>query len=299
MKISALITSIALTFCLTDCHSETGMDRKIDSSSELTYKQSMNKITAELSPTDLQKFNQAYDVITKRIGFAIASANFFTQDKKEKMDAVKAAGKAFYAQINGKTPKDIIQIAASPNGVSELISNATTNAKTDKDSLVKQPITAHLNVPFNIDGIEIMISGIHIGNLQQKKGIDISFLGPTDSVPLDPFILASVAIKNITEGNIIHLQYAWADCGIRDNFDNLYSAPENYRFFTSNIKDEVAIHVLKPGEAVNDLMVFDIPLNNAQKFTLTCDPNFFHRVGNQYPISTNSFNLDFTRSDIK
>jgi hypothetical protein len=292
MKISVFITSIAFTLFLTDCHAdETGMDHKIDGSSAITAKQSIDNIRAELSPTDLQKFNQSYEVVLNRFAssFMLGKlANVFSPDKGDKIDPTTS----LLSLMNGKTPNDIIQMAASPNSGSEPVANA----KTDEASLIDQPLTAQLNVPFNIDGIEILIAGIHIGKIQ-KDGEEFNF----GSVPDEPLLLATVTLKNTTEGTIIQLQNAWGGGTIIDNFDNVYSAPSVFQYSRPSIKGAVSSQALKPGESVNDLMIFDTPLENAQKFTLACDPNFYRLAAESSlnAISQKTFKLDFARSDIK
>jgi hypothetical protein len=158
------------------------------------------------------------------------------------------------------------------------------------------PIVAAFDLPFNIDGVEILITGLRIGKLQ-KIPREFSF----GSFPDKPFLLATVALKNTTEGTIIHLQDVWGHATVTDNFGNVYDAPNSLSLSRSDIQGAVSSQALKPGEAVTDLMIFEAPLDNAKKFTLSCDPNFFRPTGNQRlkQLSDKSFTLEFTRSEIK
>jgi hypothetical protein len=53
--------------------------------------------------------------------------------------------------------------------------------------------------------------------------------------------------------------------------------------------------------AVADMMVFEVPLENAQKFTLSSDPNFYRPAGNEWlnQMSDKSFELEFTRQALR
>jgi hypothetical protein len=188
-------------------------------------------------------------------------------------------------QINGKTPQDIIQLADSLNSES-----AAPSASP------KEQLTARINVPFNIDGVEILITGFHVGKLQKIER-QFSF----GSVPDKLFLLGDVALKNTTEGTIIHVQDVWQHATVTDNFGNVYSAPSSMSLDRYAAHGLVSSQPLKPGEAVTDMIVVDAPLDNAQSFTLSCDPNFFRPAGEQRlnQISDKSFKLEFTRSDIK
>ncbi len=251
------------------------MSRKIDGSSDEAAKKSVEKLSTELSPPDFQRFTQAYGKLAMRWAFASAFTPGADKDSK-----------AFLNQINGKTPQEIIQLAESLD--SEPASTASASPK--------EQITVRLNVPFNVDGIEILITGFHIGKLQ-KIPREFSF----GYVPDKPFLLADVAMKNITEGTIIHVQDVWEHATVTDNFGNVYSAPSSLGLDRSDVHGLISSQPLKPGEAVTDMIVIDAPLDNALKFTLSCDPNFFRPAGNQRlnQISDKSFKLEFTRSDIK
>jgi len=202
----------------------------------------------------------------------------------------------------------------STGGTSALISKTVQEApkraqtpaaapKREAPSLVKPsetpaagPTVARFNLPFTIDGVEIVITGLRIGKLQ-KIPREFSF----GSVPDRPFLLGAVALKNTTEGTIIHLQDVWGHATVTDNFGNVYEPPDSLSLSRSDIQGAISSQALKPGEAVTDLMIFEAPLDNATTFTLSCDPNLFRRTGNQLlqQLSNESFTLEFRRSDIK
>lgn len=269
MKMPSLLPFLLFTFCLASCDAETkGMNRKVDGSSDVAAKKSVEKITAELSPDELQKFKEACGKLVARTALAKA----FSKDKNDT--------KEFLAHINGKTPQEIIDMASSLNAPGAPIAEPLT-AKGNPET---SPIVTNINLPFNIDGVEIRIVGFRIGNLE--------------GYPNNPFLLVSVNLKNTTEGTIVHLQDLWGKSNITDNFGNVYSHSPLGRH---SIKGVINSQRLKPGESVTDLMIFDTPLENSQKFTLTSDPNFFRPSGNNLinQISSKSFKLDFTRADFK
>jgi hypothetical protein len=67
------------------------------------------------------------------------------------------------------------------------------------------------------------------------------------------------------------------------------------------VQGVIASRSLKPSEAVTDMMIFEVPLENAKQFVLSADPNFWRPTGEQRlaQISNDSFRLEFNRADIK
>ena len=99
----AIVFTVAL--CLTSCGEQsTGMNRKIDGSSDQATQKSIALLSKELTPTDLQKFTEAYG----RLAMEWAFSSAFSNDKKD--------SKEFLRQIDGKTPREIIQMAKKLNG---------------------------------------------------------------------------------------------------------------------------------------------------------------------------------------
>jgi hypothetical protein len=197
----------------------------------------------------------------------------------------------FWSSLTNKSPQQIVQAVAA--------AAESKDSSPDKSNLSQiteeQVITAHLNLPFKIDGVEILISGLRIGKLQ-KIPREFSY----GSVPDKPCLLATVTLTNTTEGRIIYLQDVWGQATVTDNFGNVYN-PSSLNLSRSEIQGAVSSQQLKPGEVATDIMIFETPLENAQKFTLSCDPNFFRSTGNGLleQLSDKSFKLEFTRSDIK
>lgn len=278
MKILTLAIYLVLLVWLPNCNAEPqGMDRKIDGSSDEAAKESVEKLATELSATDLKRFAQAYGKIAMRWAFASA---FNRDDKKDSKD--------FLNQINGKTPQEIIQL-------SESLDSQTPPSSTAQAPPADHPVIARVNLPFNIDGVEILITGIHMGKLQKLER-RFSFA----RIPDEQLLLVNVAMKNTTEGTIIHIQDVWEHSTITDDFGNVYDPPSSIGFDRSDAHGLVSSQTLRPGEAVTDMMVFQLPLENAQKFTLSCNPNFFRPIGNQNlkQLSDQSLQLVFTRADI-
>jgi hypothetical protein len=186
----------------------------------------------------------------------------------------------------------LLLTTSSGNSASYSLNAASPTPKPE----LKTPLEARLNVPLNIDGIEILITGIHIGKLEKIQR-QYSF----GRVPDTQFLLVDVALKNTTEGTIIQLFNIWEHAVVKDNFGNIYEGPYSFALDRSEVRGLVSSQSLKPSETATDMMVFGVPLDNAQKFTLTCDPNFYRAAENQQlnQISDKSFKLEFTRADIK
>ena len=170
---------------------------------------------------------------------------------------------------------------------------STATASVHPTPTPKEQMTARLNIPFNIDGIEILITGFHVGQLEAIS---------SRHVPDKPFLLGDVEMTNTTEGTIIDVIDVWKDATVTDNFGNIYNPPMSGLLFERyDVRGLLSSESLKPGVTVRDMIVIDAPLENAQKFTLSCDPSFYRPGGHQSlnQISNKSFKIEFTRSDIK
>jgi len=280
MKAITIITYIAVAILTTSCNAEPkGMNRKIDASSDDAAKKSVEKITTELAPTDLQRFTEAYGKLAMRWVFS----NAFSENK--------ADSKEFLTQINGKTPQEIIQLGDALESEGAPASKPATPAATPDPKLA-----ARINIPFNMDGVEVLITGFRIAKLQKIER-EFSF----GSVPEKLFLIATVALKNTTEGTIIQLQNIWGDATVTDNFGNVYESPDSLFLDRGLVQGAISSRAFKPGEVASDLMIFDVPLDNAQKFTLSCDPNFWRPSGNNrlQQLSNKAFQLEFTRAELK
>ncbi len=58
---------------------------------------------------------------------------------------------------------------------------------------------------------------------------------------------------------------------------------------------------LRPGESASDLMMFEPPLEKARRFRVVSDPGFYRNSGDGllHPLSSDGFELEFTRDAIK
>jgi hypothetical protein len=83
MRTLMLLPCIASFVFLASCHAEPqGMSRKIDGSSDEAAKKSVEKLSTELSPSDFQKFTQAYGKLAMRWAFASAFTPGADKDSK-------------------------------------------------------------------------------------------------------------------------------------------------------------------------------------------------------------------------
>ena len=282
MKPLITITLSAIFLLIAGCNAEPkGMERKIDGSSDAAAKQSVEKLTTELSPEELKKFTAAYGQLALRWAFS----NVFSREQKQDSSE-------FLKIINGKTPQKVIDLAAA-----QAADKADKTSDKDPENAKEQESKfAFVNLPFNIDGIEILITDLRFGKLQKIEK-QYSF----GSVPEGEFLLATVAIKNTTEGKIIQIQDAWGDTTVTDNFDNTYNKPSSLTYSSGDIKGSISSKALKPGETASDMIIIEKPLDNAQEFILRSAPNFFRSAGNNmlHQLSSDSFHLKFKRADIK
>lgn len=277
MKISATILCTIFVLFVTSCSGEPkGMDRRIDGSSEDAAKRSVELLTTELSVEQLTKFTEAYGKLAMQWAFA----NAFNDSEDPDI-----AG--FLKQIDGKTPQEIIEMVAASGTIEN---NLKENPEDDA------PMEVDLDRPFKIDGIEILITELRIGELQ-KVDEEYSFT----SVPKGEFLLATIHLKNITEGKIIRIQNAWGDTTVTDNFENVYEGPSAVSFSVSSIKGAISSKELRPGDSVTDLLIIAPPLENATDFVLHSDPNFYRSVGNNMlrQLSSESFRMRFSRTEIQ
>lgn len=185
------------------------------------------------------------------------------------------------------------------DGFSSAFDDDTIAQKTEEDKTNKNEKTEEtrpkikLNKSVEIDGIKITPQSIKIGSLENNNTNQFG------TPPEGKFLQIAVELENITEGTIVHLQDVWDDSQITDNFGNNYSPIDS--FGMSYAKGVISSQQLRPQEQASDIMVFEIPLDNAQEFTLTSNPNLYKSTGDGLlqDLSSDEFLMDFLKNDIK
>lgn len=142
-----------------------------------------------------------------------------------------------------------------------------------------------------VDGIKITPKSISVGSLENNNTNQFG------EPPEGTFLQIAVELENVTEGKIVHLQDVWGDSKISDNFGNNYSPIDS--FGMSYAKGVISSQQLRPQETASDIMVFEMPLENAQELTLVSNPNLYKSTGDGLiqNLSSDEFLMKFSKSD--
>ena len=286
-----VIVGIALACVLfIEVHAEsTGLNRIFDGKSLKSAENSIEVIKSELSETEFQVFFRAYGAIALK--WAEKNGDSSEEDPN---------WLGLMRHLDGMRVSEIINLAASQD-VSfsknlDAASKSDGSPSMDGVEETSGPHSVKLNRSFIVDGIELLVSEFRIAKLEARK-----MRHGTPILPTDEYLLATVSMKNITEGKIVVIQNAWQQITLEDNFENLYEQPVELPYFLEYVEGVVHSQELRSGERTSDLIILPIPVNNARGFTLTSDPGFYKRArgGRLEPLSDTSFQIEFTRDDIQ
>ena len=117
----------------------------------------------------------------------------------------------------------------------------------------------------------------------------------------DTYLLIDLTLENTSPGRIIYLQEIWDHTKLIDDFDNIEGAKFSGGFMTDSIVGFIGSTKLKPGDTEKDMMIFDLPVNAAQSFTIESNPRFWKSIGEDRvrELSDSSFKIEFTRNQIR
>jgi hypothetical protein len=147
-----------------------------------------------------------------------------------------------------------------------------------------------------IDNIEITVRGARLGFIERK-----SIFGGSITRSDSKYLLIDLVLRNTSDGNVVYLQDVWKESDITDNYGNIEGPAFGSSYQRDDIVGVVYSGKLKPHEAVNDMMIFDRPLESASDFTIKADPGFWKSVSADRvrQLSDASFQIKFTRQDIQ
>ena len=135
-----------------------------------------------------------------------------------------------------------------------------------------------------------------IGKLKPKKRQTV-----TSTLPEEEYLIATVLLKNATNGKLIVVHNAWENVTLTDNFNNRYGQPNEVPYFLEFVEGVISHQELRSGEETADLLILQKPLDNARTFVLTADPGFYTKGqgGLLHSLSQDSFQIEFSRNNIQ
>jgi len=147
-----------------------------------------------------------------------------------------------------------------------------------------------------VDEIRVTVRDIRIAPIRRKTGFDGSW-----STSDEPYLLVKLLLENTSKGRIVHLQTIWEHTTMTDDFENAQSSEFSDGFSMYPIEGTAGSQKLRPGETVDDMMIFPLPVDAAETFRVTSDPRFWKPVGEGRieELSNSSFALVFGRDEIK
>ena len=163
----------------------------------------------------------------------------------------------------------------------------------------KEPAKLVPTVPIGssvvIDEVKITVRGIRRGHIERK-----SMFGDIRRSE-DTYLLIDLTLQNTSPGRIIYLQEIWDHTKLIDNFDNIEGSKFSGGFMTDSIVGFIGSAKLKPGDTEKDMMIFDLPVNAAQSFTIESNPRFWKSTGEDRvrELSDSSFKIEFKRNQIR
>ncbi len=269
-----------ITLAFTSCSmGDNALDKKIDGSSQESFKKSLASIKKDLSQKDQKDFKDAIKPIIIK---AVFSSGLNNKDPD-------VAQKAILKALGGKTPRELI----ASNKSTKTVTKKEIKTEDEKETRIEDEKEKEIKLGESIvfSDIEITIQEVSRGKL---KGIKDSIL----AVPKGDFLLIKVQLKNISEGKIRTIQNTWRSTKLQDNFENYYKARSTV---ISSLVDVVSSERIKPGETLTDTMIFDTPLENAKEFIVISEPHIYKSTGDGSlkHLSTGKFEFKFTKSDIK
>lgn len=153
---------------------------------------------------------------------------------------------------------------------------------------LRETITATLDAPFVIDGLEITASSPRVTPVTL-----VSVLG-SEMTSDESYLVVNLTYSNQSADNDIILYQPWNGSELKDNTGRR-SRPAlvQQSDVMHEVKGRVLIHTLKPGETISDLILFPWRPGEAESFTFTADPDF-RRAGEEnraIPLSSTIIEL--------
>lgn len=178
-----------------------------------------------------------------------------------------------------------------PTGLQNVLSSETK----EPDDPPKQIPTIRIGSSVVIDDVRITIRGIRRDYIHKKF-----MFGDSTTRSDDKYLLVDVTLQNTSRGKIIYLQQIWEHTKLVDNFDNAEGAEFSRSFRTESIVGYLGSAKMKPGETMEDIIIFDLPVDTATGFTIESDPKFWKSIGEKQvrELSDSSFKIKFRRSEI-
>jgi len=145
-----------------------------------------------------------------------------------------------------------------------------------------------------IDDILITVHGATVRPVQRVNHVGNSVY--TES----PYLVLDVSLKNMSRDRSVFMLHTWDQATLTDNRDRVQRPAFPARYAVDRILGTLGATELKPGQEVQDVVVFEEPPPDAESFKLEVDPGFWKETPGQgyTPISHASLELAFDRNQL-
>jgi len=112
------------------------------------------------------------------------------------------------------------------------------------------------------------------------------------------FFILYVQIENLSQTRIVDVGYVWNNSKLIDEYKNVYDVKSNFSHY-DKVQGHTTKERLNPGEKINNIILFEKPLNISNTFHFSCDPNFTYKtVDGSVEVSAKKIYFKFFRKDI-
>jgi hypothetical protein len=161
-------------------------------------------------------------------------------------------------------------------------------AKTDKNEIA----TISIGDSIDIDDVKLTVRGVQIDNIRKKP-----LFGGTSTPSENKYLIIDISLQNVSPGKIIEAG-SWTDATIKDNFDNFERAESFFLDVEGCFRGS-----LMPGKIEYCMIIFKLPLANAEAFTVKVSPSFYRKDESgsmvQSISSSQKLKIMFTRAQIR
>jgi hypothetical protein len=167
---------------------------------------------------------------------------------------------------------------------------ATPAPRRQEKTAVRRKETPVINIGEStvIDGVSVTFLGVRYDTVLTK-----GMLGRSKRTD-EEYMIVDVALENVADNRIIHLQNVWEKTKITDDLGNFENAKFAKTTQTGGVAGIFSAEMSSTSRILNDIIVFNIPVRGARYFTLEADPFFLERrSGSLIEISRSKLKLHF------
>lgn len=152
-----------------------------------------------------------------------------------------------------------------------------------------------LEEPQVVDQVRITVTSARIGPVERTDPLGASAKSERLYLVLD------MKLENTSSRESIYLLHAWEQSKLIDDLQTVMQPAFRNRFSVDRVVGTLEATELKPGQVVEDRLVFEAPPPEATLFRLVSDPGFWRKTpeGRYLPVSRSQFEVTFSRDDLE